>query len=224
MKNIKEQYAKFAKTKIICHGARATRIGERLIRQVWKYLQSTEFVKGVISENERKEMFDSILLDSLISYPEDIEKLNTNCDIVYQIIMGDDRFEKLDLVTNKLNEIPSITFVIDKKEGEIKNSAYINVEENELLDMFLDLFSVYTFPQEFGADFEELKRFFVMNGEFSAQKGKGINLCVMIKEKREQAFEKEIRDMENEITSYVLVSRIGAKREMRFYSILGEEK
>lgn len=209
----------FAKTEIICHGARATRIGEKLIRQVWKYLQSTQFVKGNISENERKEMFDSISLKGLISYPDDIENLNTECDIIYQIIMGDDTPEKLDLVTKKLNVTPNITFVIDKKEGEIKNSAYINVEENELLDIFLDLFSVYTFPQEYGADFEELRPLFEHNGKISTEKGEGFNLCIFRKMNIAHSFDNEIKSLEKEKGKFVLASRITNENTMKLYSI-----
>lgn len=214
-----ENYPAFAKTKIICHGARAYRIGERLIRQVWKYLQSTEFVKGNISESERKEMFDSISLDGLLSYPDDIEKISTDCDIVYQIIFGDDVFEKLDLVTEKLNATPSITFVIDQKEGEIKNHAYINVEEKELLDTFLDLFSVYTFPQEYAADFEELRRLFEYKGEISTEKSKGFNFCIFRRTNRIRTFDNEIEGLEQEEGFFVLVSRIANEKTIKIYSI-----
>ncbi|MBQ8739015.1 MAG: hypothetical protein IJZ04_05915 [Clostridia bacterium] len=157
----------FAKTEIICHGARATRIGERLLHKVRKYLQSTDFVKGNISENERKEMFHSISLKGIISYPDDIANLDTECDIIYQIITDDDSHlqENLKLVTENSNGIPCIVFVIGEKKDEIVNNAYINVEENELLDTFLDLFSVYTFPQEYGADFEELRPLFEHKGQ-----------------------------------------------------------
>ena len=118
-----ENIMAFAKTEIICHGARATRIGERLVRHVWKYLQSTEFVKGNISENERKEMFDSISLKGIISYPDDIANLDTECDIIYQIITDDDSQleEKLTLASENSNGIPCVVFVIGEKKDEIAN-------------------------------------------------------------------------------------------------------
>lgn len=211
----------FAKTEIICHGARATRIGEKLIRQVWKYLQSTDFVKGNISENERKEMFDSISLKGLISYPDDITNLDTECDIIYQIILDDDSRleEKLTLVTEKSNEIPCIVFVVGEKKDEIINNAYINVEENELLDTFLDLFSVYTFPQEYGADFEKLRPLFEHKGKISTKKGKGFNLCIFRKMNITHSFDNEIKSLEKEKGKLVLASRITNKNTMKLYSI-----
>ncbi|MBQ7353184.1 MAG: hypothetical protein IJW54_04175 [Clostridia bacterium] len=211
----------FAKTKIVCHGARATRIGERLLHKVLKYLRSTEFVKGNISENERKEMFNSISLKGLISYPDDVENLNTECDIIYQIIMGDDsRFEEnLNLVTENSNGIPCIVFVIGEKKDEIVNNAYINVEEAELLDTFLDLFSVYTFPQEYGADFEELRPLFERKGEISAEKGEDFNLCVIRKATKEEPDRDVIQNAENSKVSFIITSRIGKEREIKYYSI-----
>lgn len=211
----------FAKTEIICHGARATRIGERLVRHVWKYLQSTDFVKGNIGKNERKEMFHSISLKGIISYPDDIANLDTECDIAFQIIMGDDirLQEKLKLVTENSNGIPCIVFVIGEKKDEIINNAYINVEENELLDTFLDLFSVYTFPQEYGADFEELRPLFEHKGEISAEKGKGFNLCVFRKTNRTYTLNNEIKSLEQEKGSFVLVSRMANENTIKIYSI-----
>ncbi len=211
----------FAKTKIICHGARATRIGERLLHKIWKYLRSTEFVKGNISENERKEMFHSISLKGLISYLDDVENLNTECDIIYQIIMDDDsRFEeKLTLVTENTNGIPCIVFVIGEKKDEIINNAYINVEETELLDAFLDLFSVYAFPQEYGADLEELRPLFEHKGEIPTEKGDGFNLCVFRKASRECTIDKEIQSIEQEKGNYILVSRMASEDRIKIYSI-----
>lgn len=211
----------FAKTKIICHGARATRIGERLLHKVWKYLQSTDFVKGDISENERKEMFDSISLKGIISYPDDIANLDTECDIIYQIITDDDSRleEKLTLASENSNGIPCVIFVIGEKKDEMVTSAYINVEENELLDTFLDLFSVYTFPQEYGADFEELRPLFEYNGKISTEKGVGFNLCVFRKTSRTHSFDNEIKDLEKEKGSFIFVSRIANKNTMKLYSI-----
>ena len=211
----------FAKTEIICHGARATRIGERLIRQTWKYLKETEFVKGNISENEREEMFNSISLTSLISYPDDVESLDTECDIIYQIIMDDDSHveEKLSLVAENSSGIPCIVFVIGEKKDEIINNAYINVEETELFDAFLDLFSVYTFPQEYGADFEELKPLFEHKGKILTEKGKGFNLCVFRKMNRTQTLDNEIKSLEQEEGSFVLASRIANENTMKIYNI-----
>ncbi len=211
----------FAKTKIICHGARATRIGERLLRKVLKYLRSTEFVKGNISENERREMFHSISLKGLISYPDDVENLNTECDIIYQIIMDDDsRFEEnLTLVTENTNGIPCIVFVIGEKKDEIINNAYINVEEAELLDIFLDLFSVYTFPQEYGADFEELRPLFEYKGAISTEKGEGFNLCMIRKASNEESDIGVVRNAEADKGKYIIASRIGKEREIKYYSI-----
>ncbi len=211
----------FAKTEIVCHGARAYRIGERLLRQVWKYLKGTEFVKGNISENERKEMFHSISLKGLISYPDDIENLNTGCDIIYQIIMDDNSRleENLTLVAENTNGIPCIVFVIGEKKDEIINNAYINVEEAELLDTFLDLFSVYTFPQEYGADFEELRPLFEHRGKISTEKSNGFNLCVFRKINREHILDNEINDLEKEEGSFVLASRIANENTVKIYNI-----
>lgn len=211
----------FAKTEIICHGARATRIGERLLHKVWKYLQSTDFIKGNISENERKEMFHSISLKGIISYPDDIANLDTECDIIYQIITDDDSHlqEKLKLVTENSNGIPCIVFVIGEKKDEIINNAYINVEENELLDTFLDLFSVYTFPQEYGADLEELRPLFEHKGKISAEKGKGVNLCVIRKVTKQDPDLDVIQNAENSKGIFIIASRIEKERKIRHYSI-----
>ena len=211
----------FAKTEIICHGARATRIGERLLHKVWKYLQSTDFVKGNISKNERKEMFDSISLKGIILYPDDIANLDTECDVIYQIITDDDSRleEKLTLASENSNGIPCIVFVIGEKKDEIVNNAYINVEENELLDTFLDLFSVYTFPQEYGADFEELRPLFEHKGKISAEKGKDFNLCVFRKMNRTYTLDNEIKGLEKEKGSFVLASRIANENTIKIYSI-----
>ena len=216
-----ENIMAFAKTEIICHGARATRIGERLVRHVWKYLQSTDFVKSNIGKNERKEMFDSISLKGLISYPDDIANLDTECDIAFQIIMGDDSQlqEKLKFVTENSNGIPCIVFVIGEKKDEIINNAYINVEENELLDTFLDLFSVYSFPQEYGADFEELRSLFEHNGKISTEKGKGFNLCVFRKTNKTYFFYNEIKGLEKEKGIFILASRIANENTIKTYSI-----
>lgn len=211
----------FAKTEIICHGARATRIGERLLHKVRKYLQSTDFVKGNISENERKEMFHSISLKGIISYPDDIANLDTECDIIYQIITDDDSRleEKLTLASENSNGIPCIVFVIGEKKDEIVNNAYINVEENELLDTFLDLFSVYTFPQEYGADFEELRPLFEHKGKISAEKGKGFNLCVIRKVTKQDPDLDVIQNAENSKGIFIIASRIEKERKIRHYSI-----
>ena len=211
----------FAKTEIICHGAKATRIGERLLHKVRKYLQSTDFVKGNISENERKEMFHSISLKGIILYPDDIANLDTECDIIYQIITDDDSRleEKLTLASENSNGIPCIVFVIGEKKDEIVNNAYINVEENELLDTFLDLFSVYTFPQEYGADFEELRPFFEHKGKISAEKGKGFNLCVIRKVTKQDPDLDVIQNAENSKGIFIIASRIEKERKIRHYSI-----
>lgn len=164
----------FAKTKIVCHGACATRIGERLIRHVWKYLRETEFVKGNISENERKEMFNSISLTSLISYPKDVENSDTGCDIMFQIVFDDDEIGlKQAKCINRDYDIPNITFVIGRIDKEKLNIPFIEFDSEQiqpkakinLRDVFLDLFSVYTFPQEYGADFEELRPLFKHKGQ-----------------------------------------------------------
>lgn len=211
----------FAKTEIICHGARATRIGERLLHKVRKYLQSTDFVKGNISENERKEMFHSISLKGIILYPDDIANLDTESDIIYQIITDDDSRleEKLSLASENSNGIPCIVFVIGEKKDEIANNAYINVEENELLDTFLDLFSVYTFPQEYGADFEELRPLFEHKGEISTEKGVGFNLCVIRKVTKQDPDLDVIQNAENSKGIFIIASRIEKERKIRHYSI-----
>ena len=211
----------FAKTKIVCHGARAARIGERLLRQVWKHLKETEFVKGNISENEREEMYNSISLNSLILYPDDIENSDTDCDIIYQIIMDDDAHleEKLNLVTKNSNGAPCIVFVVGEKSDKIINNAYINVRETEILDTFLDLFSVYTFPQEYGADFEELQPLFEHKGEISTEKGEDFNLCVFRKTSKEYIFDDEIKSIEQEKGKYILASRMANEDTIKSYSI-----
>ncbi|MBQ7761622.1 MAG: hypothetical protein IJ400_06165 [Clostridia bacterium] len=209
----------FAKTEIICHGARATRIGERLIRQTWKYLKKTEFVKGNISENEREEMFNSISLTSLISYPDDIEKINTDCDIAFQIISSDDRADNVTLAEDRIKEIPSITLVAGEVEKEIKNATYISIDESEILDTFLDFFSVYTFPQEYGADFEELRPLFEHKGKISTEKSEKFNLCIFRKASRKHTLDNEIKSIEQKKENYILVSRMASEDIIKIYSI-----
>lgn len=207
----------FAKTKIICHGARATRIGERLIRQVWKYIKSTDFVKGNIHQAERQEMLQSIELDSIISYPDDIEKTDTNCDIIFQIVLGER--EKSDTLI-KANGVPNIVFLIDNNHRlDIEDMPYISIEEKEILDTFLDIFSVYTFPQEYGADFEELCPLFEHKGEISTKKGTGFNLCVFRKMNRTHTLDNEIKRIEQEKGNFILVSRIANEDTTKIYSI-----
>ena len=209
----------FAKTQIICHGARASRIGERLVRQVWKYIKSTDFVKGNISENERKEMYQSLFLTSLISYPDDMEKINTSCDMVFQIILDEDRMDKIGFVEERIKGIPSITLVMGEANDEINSCSYISVEECEALDVFLDFFSVYTFPQEFGADFEELKPIFEHKGKISIEKGEGFNLCVIRKLSKYCACDNEIKGIEQEKGKYVLAGRIANENAIKIYSV-----
>ena len=209
----------FAKTQIICQGARATRIGEGLLRQLRKYLTKTEFVKGNISENERKEMFKSISLTSIISYPDDVEKINTDCDIVFQIIFGEEKDNSVNLVQEKIKGIPFITFAIGKLGNETKNAAYIRLDESEILDTFIDYFSVYSFPQEFGADFEELRPIFEHKGEISTEKGEGFNLCVFRKSSADFALDNNIKSINQEKGRYVLVSRIANENSVKIYSI-----
>ena len=142
-------------------------------------------------------------------------------DIIYQIITDDDSRleEKLTLASENSNGIPCVIFLIGEKKDEIINNAYINVEENELLDTFLDLFSVYTFPQEYGADFEELRPLFEHNGKISTEKGEGFNLCVFRKPSRTYTLDNEIKRLEQENGSFVLASRITNKNTMKLYSI-----
>ena len=171
---IKEYNIDFAKTKIICHGARATRIGERLLHKAWKYLKDTTFVKGNISMSEREQMFSSITLNSLINYPDDPQKLDTGSDIFFQILFADDKIaiKEAESISERLNT-PSISFVIGATEKtKITSMPYIALSCDEialqsdisLLSLFLDLFSIYTFPQEYGADFEELRPLFNHKG------------------------------------------------------------
>ncbi len=213
-----EIFNSYAKTKIICHGARASRISERLIRRLWKYIKNTEFVKGSVSDDERMEMLSSISLEELISYPCDLEKTDTVCDIVYQIIFEDDDFGKLSMVSEKFNKTPNIVLVIgDAKMGE-PEFPYICVEEGEITDTFLDIFSVYSFPQEYGADFEELRPLFEYKGQILTEKGEGFNLCVFRKPNRDEAFSDEIKALENEKGFFILTSRISESREIKYYS------
>ena len=67
----------------------------------------------------------------------------------------------------------SISFVIGATEKtKITSMPYIALSCDEialqsdisLLSLFLDLFSIYTFPQEYGADFEELRPLFNHKG------------------------------------------------------------
>lgn len=220
-KNNEENGMAFANTKIVCHGACAARIGERLLHRVWKYLRNTEFVKGNISENERKAMLHSISLKEFILYPDDIEKSSTECDIVYQIITNDDTHleENLKRVTDKFNGTPCIAFVIGEKRDEIINIAHINLEEAEILDTFLDLFSIYTFPQEYGADFEEIRPMLEHKGEITTEKGEGFNLCVFRKTSKECTFDKEIKSMEQGKEKYILSSRMANEDTIKIYNV-----
>ena len=135
--------------------------------------------------------------------------------------MGDDSQleEKLKFVTENSNGIPCIVFVIGEKKDEIINNAYINVEENELSDTFLDLFSVYRFPQEYGADFEELRPLFEHKGKISAEKGVGFNLCCFRKTNKTYFFYNEIKDLEKEKGMFILASRIANEDTIKSYSI-----
>ena len=215
-----ECFMVFARTKIICHGARAYRIGERLLRKVWNYLSDSDFVKGDIQKCERLEIFHSIKLEPVITYPDDIEKMDTDCDIIFQIIFNDNiKVESLNQVCEKYKDIPSIVFVIGNEELKIEDLPYINVAENEILETFLDIFSVYTFPQEYGADFEELRPIFEHKGKILRKKGERFNLCAIRKAKRTDNFDREIQSLEREKGSYVLVSRIGNEPKIIIYSI-----
>lgn len=211
----------FAKTEIICHGARATRIGERLIRHVWKYLKETEFVKGNISKNEREEMFNSIFLTSLISYPDDVENLATGCDIIFQIVFGESESltNAVKLAQEKFKNVPSITFLLNEQECNLENVPYINVSESEIIDTFLDIFSVYTFPQEYGADFEELKPLLDHKGKISTEKGEDFNLCVIRKATKEESDLDVIQNTENSKGSFIIASRIEKERKIKYYNI-----
>lgn len=163
----------FARTEIICHGARAQRIGERVFKNTLKYLKSTDFVKGNISDKEREKMIDSISLVGLINMPEDLEKIDTGCDIIFQIVLDDDK-QGLQMAKKIKEEssIPNITFIIGEMGNEL-DIPYIKLDYSgihqkgqiDISNVFIDLFSIYTFPQEYGADFEELRPLFDCKGE-----------------------------------------------------------
>lgn len=159
----------FAKTGIICHGARATRQAESLIRYLSKYLSTTDFVKGNIEKEERDKMWESVSLISLINYPNDLEKIDTGLDVLFQIVYGDDEIGLKEAISIKeKTSIPTIALVINGVKDTDLDIPYIELEENEIKSIFLDLFSVYTFPQEYGADFEELTPLFNHNGKIQA--------------------------------------------------------
>ena len=207
----------FVRTEIICHGARAHRIGERLSRYVHKYLKSTEFVKGNVGKDERNKMISSISLASLINMPSDLEKIDTGCDIIFQIVLAGDSqgLQKAKEIKEKYN-IPNITFVVGSIEENALDIPYIEVDENEdICKAFLDLLSIYTFPQEYGADFEELRPLFGHNGKISTKKGNIFNLCVVRKtSKKSELFEPEKSD-----GTVILASRIGQEDKIQYYSI-----
>jgi hypothetical protein len=162
-------------------------------------------------------MLKSIELESVISYPDDIEKTDTNCDIIFQIVLGE--WEKSDTLI-KVNGVPNIVFLIDNNHGlDIEDMPYINIEEKGILDTFLDIFSVYTFPQEYGADFEELSPLFEHKGEISTKKGTGFNLCVFRKMNRTHTLDNEIKSIEQEKGNFILVSRIANEDTTKIYSI-----
>ena len=137
----------FAKTKIVCHGARATRIGEKLLRNVWKYLNEAELD---ISRNDRLEMFNLLTLESIINYPDDMENMDTGCDVIIQIVYGKGQEinEAVKLSQEKLQEIPSIMLVINGTEQQTVNSVHISVNENEIIDTFRDIFLKIAFDIE----------------------------------------------------------------------------
>ena len=172
----------FARTEIICHGARAQRIGERIFRNTCKYLKSTDFVKGNISDKEREKMIDSISLVGLINMPEDLEKIDKGCDIVFQIVLDDDK-QGLQMAKKirEDNAIPNITFIIGETENELDiphiKFNYSGIHQKAQIDIanvFIDLFSVYTLPQEYGADFEELRPLFENKGEIYLVSGQNL--------------------------------------------------
>ena len=126
----------FNKIKIICHGARALRIGQRLIRKLWTYIKSADFKNGNASKEEREEIFNSISLNGVLSYPDDIENISTDGYVIFQIIMSDDEMEKITLVNKKSKGKTGTTFVIGKQEAGIADT--VCVEEKELFNAFLE--------------------------------------------------------------------------------------
>lgn len=210
----------FARTEIICHGARAQRIGERIFHNTCKYLKSTDFVKGNISDKEREKMIDSISLVGLINMPKDLEKIDTGCDIIFQILLGDD--EQGLQTAKKIKEessIPNITFIIGETENELDIPYIVVGEKEDICETFLDLFSIYTFPQEYGADFEELRPFFDYNGKLSTEKGKSFNLCVVRKASKEVRDTRELFELEKSEGTAVIASRIVKEGKIQYYSI-----
>ena len=123
----------FTKIKIICHGARALRIGERIIRRIWKNLNSQEIIDRKISKEERLKIFHSIDIEPVILYPCDIEKIDTGCQIIVQIILNYDDFNKIEAVCKKCNDVPNITYAIDSEKIDFE----IQEKAKEILDLII---------------------------------------------------------------------------------------
>jgi hypothetical protein len=119
----------YSKASIICHGAKALRIGERLLRHVWSYLKSDSF-----NGEKALKIFNSIQLNGIIQYPDDVEKIDTGCDIFFQIILEEDDIGKIKLACEKMNNKSNITYIVTSNKtndiSEIKT-------EGELLEAFL---------------------------------------------------------------------------------------
>ena len=119
-----KRFMVFAKVKIICHGARALRIGERLLHKIRKqYGQS----------------FENLKLDSLISYPDDMQKLDTECDAVVQIAYEPTTMCELERLNEKYKRQRCITFVLGEK-SEKATSLCFCASENELFSQFIKFY------------------------------------------------------------------------------------
>ena len=125
----------FAKTKIICHGARATRIGERLLRHIWNNIQG----------DKKDKIFNLFSIISIINYPEDLEKIDTGCDKIIQIVYGNSQTLNyaIQLSQEKFVQKQSDLIIIGSIEQKIENITYINIEESKIIDTFLDILKNY---------------------------------------------------------------------------------
>ena len=153
------------KTDIICHGTRALRVGERAIRSLWKYLNA---INKSENKDEIKEIFSRIFLQGIISYPEDLENIDTSSGVIFQIIFENDKLEKIDLVSEKCKGVPSISVIIGNENSE-RDYAYITVEENQVTDTLLSILSIYAFSKEQNAGFEKLKPIFEHKGNIEKE-------------------------------------------------------
>ena len=113
---------------IICYGARATRLGERLLRSLHSHL----------AKEGKTEIYDLIISYPLISFPEDYEKIDTGLDIYYQILFLDNEkiISDAKCFAEKFNNKVR-TFVIDN-DGRSLDFPHTDVYAKDLSSIFIN--------------------------------------------------------------------------------------